>query len=99
MTAEQLGLSASEIHRRLRRGMTMREVAETPIPKGRGSVVSRAHLYEYKGKKYSLGQLAELGGLRFTTVRNRIRRSGWTVERAVETKIITNAGQRKGYGW
>lgn len=44
-------------------------------------------LWEYKGKKLRLAELVELSGLDRNVLSKRLYRSGWSVERTVETPI------------
>lgn len=46
-------------------------------------------LWEYKGVKYSLAELAKLSGLGYKMLSNRLYRSNWSVARAVETPKIS----------
>ncbi|MFT5266671.1 MAG: hypothetical protein ACI88C_000092, partial [Acidimicrobiales bacterium] len=89
-TPAQLGIPTDEVVRRIRAGMTFREMAEAPVETPRVF----AETFEYRGQELTLRELAEISGLKFTTLRNRIRHSGWSIARAVETRVQKNDGRR-----
>lgn len=70
----------------LSRGDKPEDIVERYKNKKGDRLRKKKTLYEYKGKEYSLKQLAEMSeGLSEATIYQRIKDRKWTVERAVET--------------
>ncbi len=44
-------------------------------------------LFLYKGKEYRIGELAKMVGLNTSTLSMRMSKQGWTLERAMKTKV------------
>lgn len=51
--------------------------------------IYRDKTYRYKGKDYTIGQLAKLNDMEVSTVQSRLNR-GWTVEEAVFSPVVEN---------
>lgn len=51
------------------------------------------NLVEFEGKKVSVAELAERFGINYDTLTHRIRKAGWSVEKAVSTKPRPNYDQ------
>jgi hypothetical protein len=66
----------------------------------RGKVVSCGcsqvpHLVMFNGTPRTIHDLAQMTGIRYATLYNRIRRRGWTPEKAVSEPLGRRPGQRK----
>ena len=54
---------------------------------------STTRRYEYQGKQYTAGELADLCGLSLTTLKSRLKH-GWSVNEAVNTSVVPPNGKR-----
>ena len=59
-------------------------------PKVQGNNRRTNHIVEYKGKKYTLSQLADAFNMSNSLVDNRIR-AGWSIEKIVETPVKSHS--------
>lgn len=85
--AEQNGIKEHQLYKRLYEGWSLNEA--TTIPIARKERILNKKLYEYKGKLYSIKQLAEISGINESAFRKRLDR-GWTIEDAVEIPLAKN---------
>ena len=93
------GLTRKQLYKRIWEcGWTIEEAVETPLKKPREGLIKKSHakkrnrknVYMYKGKEYTLTELAELSGLPRMALWDRLSRGKiWaSVEEAVDTPII-----------
>lgn len=81
--AEQHGMSRTTLIQRVRdRGWSVEKALTTPV-----KPCPEKELFTYEGKTCSLNALAKAHGLSATTVRSRIKRNAWTLEKALTTPI------------
>jgi hypothetical protein len=73
--AEERGIGASTLYNRVRRGMDMNRVLETPIRD------QSARIYTFNGKAMTLAQWARYLGVPKMRLGHRLRR-GWSIEEA-----------------
>lgn len=84
MIAEQHGIKVHQLYKRLYEGWSIEEA--TTIPIERQERILSKKLYEYKGKWYSVKQLAKINGINENAIYKRLQRR-WSVEEAVETPL------------
>ncbi len=78
--ASLFGISASNVHNRLKRGMSLKDIAETPV----GKQGPKPELI--RGKSRS--QIAKELGVSISTLTRRLQR-GWNVKKAISKKKRT----------
>ncbi len=79
--ARSVGLSPSTLNLRLKGGMSVEEAIATPLLK------IRNELFEHEGRSLSLQQWSEVTGIDYRCLRDRIKRLGWSVAKAVTTQV------------
>lgn len=62
-------------------------VKRIPIACQECSRIRVSRVYDYRGKKYTVPELAKLSGIKIRTIHKRIREGRWTVQEAVETPL------------
>ena len=78
----KIGLTPSTLNIRLNKGgMSVEEAIATPLMKIRNEV------FTYKGKAQTLREWATETGLSYRCLRDRIKTLGWSLEKALETKV------------
>ena len=87
MIAKQHGIKVHQLYKRLYEGWSIEEA--TTIPIERQERILSKQLYEYKGKWYSVKQLAKIAGIPENAFRKRLARR-WTVEDGVEIPLAKN---------
>lgn len=85
--ATAFGIPQASMFKYIQKGMSLEEILEMykDGKPPRGAKPTRK--YEYLGEQFTIKELAELSGLKQTTLEGRINQKGWTVERAVETPL------------
>ena len=93
--ADSIGISYSTLIHRVDSGWPIEMALETAVrPTARVSAQDR--LYTYMGESKLLTQWAKEYGIRFSTLRQRIERQGWSIERALTTPIQKPNDKREG---
>lgn len=75
-------MKPTAIQERLRRGWSVEKTLTTPCK----SFTKENKLWTYKGEEKNLSQWAKQFGIRVDTLHYRIK-AGWTIEKALETKV------------
>ena len=94
--SRETGLSGALINYRLRNGWAVADALETPAGDGNKrsakAVRERAPRYRALGESLTLRQWSERTGIKADTIGTRIKRYGWSVERAV-TEPLQHEGR------
>lgn len=57
--------------------------------------INQKRVVDYKGKEVFLRDLAEAKGVKYETVRTRIKNYGWSVEKAIDTPVRVYTERKK----
>ena len=85
--AKENGIKGHQLYKRLYEGWSLDEAVN--IPMKRKERILNKQLYKYKGKLYSVKQLAEISGINESAFRKRLARR-WSIEDAVEIPLAKN---------
>lgn len=83
----------STIRSRLKKGYPIEEVIEGSFNKGD----RLRKLYTYNGKQYTLKQLADLANCSEAAIKGRIKKSGYSIEEAIDKDFLINHSKAKLY--
>lgn len=93
--SERIGGSPTEYalyDRLVRQKLSVEEAISRPVPE-------RVYLHEYQGEMWTVPELAELSGISKKQLKVRLRKYGWSVEKAISTPVNNAQGKKLTFEW